>query len=82
MIEQLIVAANFPRMLRVGEAARVLHVHPNTLRKWSDDGLIASYRVGRRGDRRFALQDLDSFLLASRAEPQDQRAPNGLLVAA
>jgi hypothetical protein len=24
-----------PSMLRVGEAARVLHVHPSTLRKWS-----------------------------------------------
>jgi excisionase family DNA binding protein len=37
-----------PRMLRVGEMARVLHVHPHTLRRWSGSGLIPSYRIGSR----------------------------------
>ncbi len=51
-----------PRMLRVGEAAKVLHVHPNTLRKWSGSGLIPSYRIGSRQDRRFLLDDLMDYL--------------------
>lgn len=54
-----------PRMLRVGEAAKVLHVHPNTLRKWSSSGLIPSYRIGSRRDRRFLLEDLLGYLRSS-----------------
>ena len=51
-----------PRMVPVGEASQILHVHPNTLRKWSDQGLIPSYRIGQRRDRRFAVEDLEEFL--------------------
>ncbi|MCI0794866.1 MAG: helix-turn-helix domain-containing protein [Chloroflexi bacterium] len=51
-----------PRMVTVGEASQILHVHPNTLRKWSDQGLIPSYRIGQRRDRRFAVEDLVTFL--------------------
>ena len=53
-----------PKMLRVGEAARFLHVHPNTLRKWTSIGLIPTYRIGHRRDRRFNLEDLTSFLMS------------------
>ena len=49
-------------MMPVGEASRILHVHPNTLRKWSDQGLIPSYRIGQRRDRRFTEEDLLTFL--------------------
>ena len=73
MTDQATTAASFPRMLRVGEAARILHVHPNTLRKWSSNGLIPSYRIGRRRDRRFSLEDLDSFLKADGTEFHVQR---------
>ncbi len=51
-----------PMLVPVGEASQILHVHPNTLRKWSDLGLIPSYRIGQRRDRRFALSDLLAFL--------------------
>ena len=40
-------------MLTITEVSRLLHVHPNTLRRWSNDGLIKSYRINQRGDRRF-----------------------------
>ena len=50
------------RLMRVGEVAGILHVHPNTLRKWSDQGLIPTYRIGQRRDRRFAVEDLLAFL--------------------
>ena len=62
MIEQQVRKAAIPGMLRVGEAARMLHVHPNTLRKWSSVGLIPSFRIGSRQDRRFLIRDLVKFL--------------------
>ena len=50
------------QLLTVGEASLFLHVHCNTLRKWSDKGLIPSYRIGQRRDRRFAVEDVLDFL--------------------
>ena len=49
-------------MLTVGEVSTLLHIHPNTLRRWSDKGVIKSYCITPRGDRRFARQDIDKFL--------------------
>ena len=51
-----------PELLSLTEGARLLHVHRNTLRNWTNRGLIRAYRLGNRGDRRFALTDLLSFL--------------------
>jgi len=49
-------------LMTVSELARLLHVHNNTVRRWSDQGLIKAYRVSRRGDRRFRRQDITNFL--------------------
>jgi excisionase family DNA binding protein len=49
-------------MLTVREVARLLHVHPNTLRRWSNNGRIRSYRITPRGDRRYRLRDVERFL--------------------
>ena len=51
-------------MLTVGQASQIVHVHGNTLRKWSDEGLIPSYRIGQRRDRWFDLEVLLDFLAA------------------
>jgi len=32
-------------LLTVREVARLLHVHPNTLRRWSNKGRIRAYRI-------------------------------------
>ena len=50
------------RLLTIGQASRMLNIHPNTLRRWSDLGLIRAYRVGPRGDRRFKQNDVESVL--------------------
>ncbi len=60
-----------PSLLTVKEAARLLHVHPNTVRRWHDMGLLSGYRVGPRGDRRFKLEDIERFL-TGRTEGGDQ----------
>ncbi len=50
-------------MLTVREVSQILHVHSNTLRRWSDLGIIKAYRIGPRGDRRFRQEDIDLLLL-------------------
>jgi excisionase family DNA binding protein len=49
-------------MLTVREVARLLHVHPNTLRRWSNNGRIRAYRITPRGDRRFKHEEIARFL--------------------
>ena len=49
-------------MLTVGDAARLLNVHINTVRRWSNNGILKAYRIGPRGDRRFRHEDIASFL--------------------
>ena len=49
-------------MLTVREVARLFHVHPNTLRRWSNNGRIRAYRITPRGDRRFKREEIDHFL--------------------
>ncbi len=50
------------QMLTVNEVARLLRVHPNSVRRWANQGLIMAYRIGVRGDRRFRPDDVDQFL--------------------
>ena len=49
-------------LLTVGEVAWLLHIHSNTVRRWSDRGIIRTYRITRRGDRRFKQEDIARFL--------------------
>ncbi len=58
--------APLARMLTVSEVARLLHVHSNTVRQWSDRGSLKVYRLGYRRDRRFMPQDIDEFLTSNR----------------
>jgi transcriptional repressor of dcmA and dcmR len=51
-----------PRMLTVAEVARLLHVHPNTVRLWSRIGVLKAYRIGKRRDYRFSPADVQTFL--------------------
>ena len=49
-------------MLTLAEASRLLHLHPNTLRRWSNKGILKTYRIGPRADRRFRQDDIRQFL--------------------
>jgi excisionase family DNA binding protein len=50
-------------LLTAGQAASLLNVHINTVRKWSNLGILPSFRIGSRNDRRFRKRDLMTFLL-------------------
>ncbi len=57
--------------LTVTKAARLLGVHPNTVRAWSDAGRLRFYRINPRGDRRYRLGDLQRFLAVAEQGAQD-----------
>lgn len=50
------------KLLTASEVSRLLHIHINTVRRWSDNGTLKSYRIGTRGDRRFDKEDVAEFL--------------------
>jgi len=50
------------KMLTVSDVARLLNVHINTIRRWSNQGILKAYRIGSRGDRRFQQEDITDFL--------------------
>ena len=60
-------------MLTVREVAQLLHIHHNTVRRWSDRGIIRTYRITSRGDRRFMQGDIARFLVVFNANGGDER---------
>ena len=55
-------------MLTISDVAHLLNVHINTVRRWSNQGILKTYRIGSRGDRRFEREDIASFLLQQRSK--------------
>ena len=53
-------------VLTTSEVAYLLNVHINTVRRWSNQGIIKAYRIGPRGDRRFRREDIAGFLTGLR----------------
>lgn len=49
-------------VLTTGEAAHLLGLHINTVRRWSNNGTLKSQRVGPRRDRIFSREDVISLL--------------------
>ncbi|HYL08257.1 MAG TPA: MEDS domain-containing protein [Candidatus Udaeobacter sp.] len=64
------------RLLNTQEAARYLRVSQASIRRWSDSGLLASHRVGRRRERRFREADLLVFMERSSANEPAPLAVN------
>ena len=50
------------KMLKVHEVADRLGLHRNTVRRLSDRGELLSFRVCKRGDRRWREEDVDRYL--------------------
>ena len=63
--------------LSVTKAARLLGVHPNTIRAWSDQGRLSFLRINERGDRRYRLGDLHRFLVEAETKREPVRGRRG-----
>ena len=46
------------RFVKIGEAAKILGVNPQTLRRWEDDGVIRPFKRTPKGTRLYSLQEL------------------------
>ena len=53
------------KMMTTKGVARMLNVHINTVRRWSDNGVLKAYRIGPRGDRRFERGDISDMLTSN-----------------
>ncbi len=54
------------KMLTLHEVARLLSVHPNTVRRLVLAGSISAYRISLRGDLRFRTEDVWQYLNRNR----------------
>ena len=61
------------KLLRTGEACRILCIHANTLRRWSEEGRVKTYRLGPRGDRRFRRDDIAALLIEKTEDSSTDR---------
>lgn len=51
-----------PKLLNIRQAAEVLNVHVETLRRWDNKGKLPAIKVNDRGDRRYKQADIESYL--------------------
>lgn len=52
-------------LLTVDQAAKILKVSAQTLRRWDKQGILKAVRVGTRrgiGDRRYRKQDIEGYI--------------------
>lgn len=53
--------SKLPQLLTISQVAKVLNVHPDTLRRWDKKGKLKALRVGTRrgvGERRYHREDI------------------------
>lgn len=52
-------------LLTIEQAAKILQVNAQTLRRWDSQGILKAVRVGTRrgvGDRRYRKQDIEAYI--------------------
>lgn len=54
------------KLISIKKAAKILDVHPNTLKRWDKSGRLKAIRFGERGDRKYRMKDLENFALHQR----------------
>ena len=49
-------------LLKIREAAQILSVNPETLRRWDRSGKLKAIIISQRGDRRYRQEDIEKFI--------------------
>jgi excisionase family DNA binding protein len=49
-------------LLTIREAAKILKVHPNTLRLWDKKRILIAVRIGEKKVRRYKKVDIENFI--------------------
>ena len=49
-------------LIKLREAAMILGVHPETLRRWDRSDRLKAIIISKRGDRRYRKSDLERFI--------------------
>lgn len=49
-------------LISISKVCEILNVHPNTLKRWETEGLVNPIRFGKRGDRKYRKQEIDSLI--------------------
>jgi excisionase family DNA binding protein len=63
-------------MLTIRQVADFLHVSISTVRRWSGTGVLKSYRIGPRGDRRYRREEVFRFIEESTRDSVERHAGN------
>lgn len=50
------------KLIRIREAAEMLGVNPETLRRWDRQGRLKAVKIGKRGDRRYELARIERLI--------------------
>lgn len=53
---------DIPKLLTIRQAAEILNVHIETLRRWDKSGKLKAVIINDRGDRRYELQSIQKFI--------------------
>jgi len=53
---------SLPKLLTIRQAAEILNVHVETLRRWDESGKLKATRINERGDRRYKPEDLEKII--------------------
>lgn len=46
-------------LVNLQEAAEIIGVHPETLRRWDRDGTLSAIKIGTRGDRKYKISEIN-----------------------
>lgn len=49
-------------LLTINEVAEIFGVHPETLRRWDNDGKLKAIRIGEFGHRKYRREDIDKLV--------------------
>jgi len=56
------MAKKLHKLLKIREAAEILNVNPETLRRWDRSGKLKAIIISKRGDRRYKKEDIEKMM--------------------